>query len=438
MAPPARILELVPHEPRLDPRIDWVTRLCAELAPTEVFASVWEDSAPAREYDGRVYVERVPVGEYAPLGTKAVATALGALGATGPGRRYIERSVRLEDRNGDDPAGSLDHHVGALVRFLAVSGYGRLIASALYRRARAVSVAPAVIVCHDSPALPAGVALKQLFGARLVYDSHELAPEADLQAPAWERRVVAALERRLVRRADGVVTVSPPLARVFERLFGLSGVVAAPNAVPFERAQGPPSERAAEYPVRFLLQGQLAARRGIETLLEGWSAVDPDRAVLQIRAPASPFRDDVERRFAGAIARGAVTLLEPVSQDRLVEAAAEADVGIIPYPGVSAIHDYACPNKLSEYMHAGLAILSTDLEYVGGLLRRYDCGVTYEAGRPGAVSSAVAALVSDLPRLDRLKRNAYAAGRDDFNWETQSMRYRELLTRLLTEGRAGA
>jgi glycosyltransferase involved in cell wall biosynthesis len=435
MAPPPRILELVPHEPRLDPRIAWVTALCAELAPTEVYATVWEETAPAREYDGRVYLERVPVGEHASVGMRAVATAFGALGATGPGRRYAERSVRPAGRNGRGRADALDRHLGAVVRFLAVSGYDRLIASALYRRARAVSIAPAVVVSHDLASLPAGVALKELFGARLVYDSHELAPEADLLAPAWRRRVVAALERRLVHRADGVVTVSPPLARELERLFGLAGVVAAPNAVPLEPVPAPASERATAYPVRFLLQGQLAAGRGIETLLEGWSGVDPERAVLWIRAPASAYRDDVERRFAGAIARGAVALLDPVPGDRLVEAAAAADVGVIPYPGVSAIHDYACPNKLSEYMHAGLAILSTDLEYVGGLLRRYDCGATYETGRPEAVAEAVSALVADLARVDRLKRNAYAAAREDFNWERQSVGYRDLLTRLLAEGR---
>jgi glycosyltransferase involved in cell wall biosynthesis len=433
----ARIVELVPHEPRLDPRIAWVTALCAEIAPTEVYAAVWERASPSREYDGRVYVERVPVGEYASVRAKSVAAALGALGATGPGRRYAERALQPEtDVDGAD--GSLDHHVGALVRLLTFSGYGQLIANALVRRTRALSIPPAVVVCHDLPALPAALALKELFGSRVVYDAHELSPEADLLAPAWERRTLTRLERRLIRRADGVVTVSPPLARAFEGLFGIEGVVAAPNAVPFSEVTSRPPERAARHPVHFLLQGQLAARRGIETLLEGWRSVDASRAVLQIRAPESPFKEHLRRDLAGELERGAVELPEPVAETELVEAAAASDVGVIPYPAGSAIHDFACPNKLSEYMHAGLAIMSTNLDYVGSVLNRFDCGVTYETGDPASVSATVNALVEDLPRLDRLRQNAFAAGRDEFNWERQSAEYRALLTRLLFERRAAA
>jgi acetylornithine deacetylase/succinyl-diaminopimelate desuccinylase-like protein len=47
-----------------------------------------------------------------------------------------------------------------------------------------------------------------------------------------------------------------------------------------------------------------------------------------------------------------------------------------------------------------------------------------------ALAAAVERLVSDLPRLDELKRNSFEATRTDFNWDVQSRPYRALLEEL--------
>ena len=65
MESPRRILMLVPHEPELDPRIRWVTQLCAEFGPTDIIASVSSIEMlksvgrPAQEYNGNIYLERI-------------------------------------------------------------------------------------------------------------------------------------------------------------------------------------------------------------------------------------------------------------------------------------------------------------------------------------------------------------------------------------------
>ncbi|HEU4683064.1 MAG TPA: glycosyltransferase, partial [Nitrospira sp.] len=322
------------------------------------------------------------------------------------------------------------HRIGSACRFLSNLASFALIVSALYRRGRALSIAPAVIVCHDIFALAAGVRLKRVFGCALLYDSHELWPEADLIAQQWEKRLTARIEGRLVRDADVVVTVSPPLARHLERIYHIPHVISAPNAEPL----APPSigrrVASSSKPLKCLLQGRVSPRRGIEELFEAWTEIEPDEAVLYVRCPQNAFLFELCAAFRKMIEDQRIVVLPAVPEHQLVEAAAFADIGLIPYWNSSLIHRYCCPNKLSQYMQAGLALLCNDLEYVSMVVKQYDCGLTYNAAVPESLPQAVSWLAGHLGDLDRMKRNALRASCSEFHWDAQSAEYRSALESL--------
>jgi glycosyltransferase involved in cell wall biosynthesis len=429
---PPRILALAARQPDLDPRFRWVNWLCSKLARTDFFAAVWPPvEGPEREYDGRLYLERVDVKLHATTGTKALGAALGGLLTLGPVVRDVERVNRLATtENGTPPVNRL----GVTGRLLASYGQQRVVISALLERSLAVSIPPAVVVCHDLPTLPVGIALRRAFGSRVVFDCHDLWSDINPVADGWERMLISRFERRLVPRADRVVTVSPPLARHLEREYGLREVVVSPNAEPFHGVAKPASERPASLPVRFLFQGGAVPGRGLDVLLDTWRRLDDERAVLYLQCPESAYYADLRSRFHDLIERGRVVIVPPVESVALVAAAASADVGVIPYLGDSINHQFACPNKLSQYMQAGLAILGQKLDFVAEVIGRYECGIVYDATSAESLSAAVTQLVSDLPRLDELKQNAFKTAQSEFNWDVQSKAYAQLLKELLEEG----
>jgi glycosyltransferase involved in cell wall biosynthesis len=383
-----------------------------------------------REYDGTVYLERVNVYDHASTAAKRAAKYTSPLWGVGHLSHYNgDQTGHQTERHRDSWFESTKIHVGHVARFVASSFHANMIRSALQRRAKVVSLPPSVVVCHDIYALPVGLALKRAFGSRVLYDSHEFWPEGNLLAPTWETLLITAVERKMIRGADAVVTVSTPLARHLQQLYGLARVVVAPNAEPVRKIPpGPP--RRTSLPVRFLLQGQIAPGRGIEELVDAWQRVCDERAILYIRAPASRLVEALRRRFRDGLQRGAIVVLPPVDVENLVDGCRFADVGVIPYAGSNLNHRYACPNKLSQYMHAGLAVLTTRLEYVADITNRYGCGVTYEAGDDASLATAIKRLTSDLTALDRMKENALAAARSEFNWEVQSQAYLAELRRL--------
>ena len=313
-----------------------------------------------------------------------------------------------------------------LSRFVRLWASHLRLVCALYRRARAMSVVPRVMICHDWFALAAAVKIKKRLRCPIIYDSHEFWPEADLLARKWEQRVMSFVERRLIRYADAVVTVSPQLARHLERHYGLARVVSVPNAEPRGAAGGRRANTAGT-PVRFLFQGRATRERGIEDMIQAWSNVADERGVLYLRCPETEYLSQLRAQYRHLIDRNRLVVLEAVGEKDLIPAARFADVGIIPYAGTNPNHVFCCPNKLSQYMQAGLAVLSNNLEYVAEVLRHHRCGVVYDARQARSFAQAVLFFIEHSDELEKMKALALHAAQTEFNWEVQSAPYRELV-----------
>jgi glycosyltransferase involved in cell wall biosynthesis len=212
-------------------------------------------------------------------------------------------------------------------------------------------------------------------------------------------------------------------------------VQAVPNAEPLAQTSLPSCHRPLTYPLKFLLQGRVVPGRGIEELLDAWRLLEDSRAVLILRVPPNAYLSYLCSKYRKAIDKGHIILASPVEEAELVTAASSADVGVIPYPGPNLNHVYACPNKLSQYMQAGLAILgNADLEFVSEIINRQQCGVIYKAAEPDTLMEAVHHLIQQTDRLQAMKTCAYEYARVEFNWEKQSESYKKIIEQLFQRG----
>jgi glycosyltransferase involved in cell wall biosynthesis len=98
----------------------------------------------------------------------------------------------------------------------------------------------------------------------------------------------------------------------------------------------------------------------------------------------------------------------------LVREAEPFDIGLFALPGHSQQNALALPNKLFEYIMAGLALCVSDLPAMARLVARYDVGVTLRDVAPAAIAAAINGL--DPSAIDRFKRNSIAAAAA-LNWE---------------------
>jgi glycosyltransferase involved in cell wall biosynthesis len=461
---PSRILMLVPHEPEKDPRIKWVTRLCSQIGRTDILGFTSTNEKPLREYDGIIYLERIQVDLYSSKTKKIVYLFLNLLQYGSARLRRIIRFAEGLRQSGKEPSlrtniltissssssqphkkteetklfSSIPKTITGIIkrmvyvyRFILRLSFYYFIVDALYQRARTMSIIPRVIICHDIYALAAGAKIKRMYQCPLIYDSHELWPEANLEAKNWEKKVTAFIEHKFIQYADKVITVTPQIARHLEYLYGITGILIAANAEPFNHSMSRSCDKPLSLPIKFLFQGNASMGRGMEEFLELWSRLKDDRAILILRAPENDYYKYLQSRFQREINAGRIVISPPVAESDLIAVASLADIGVIPYGGPSLNHIFACPNKLSQYMHAGLAVLcNQDMEFVCNIVRRYECGLTYNATKPEIVIAALQSLINAPQHLQSMKNNAYKAARSEFNWEVQSKDYYQAIYKL--------
>jgi glycosyltransferase involved in cell wall biosynthesis len=401
------LLVLVPHEPTLDPRVHYTAESLGQRYAVSVLATVQEtEERPEENQPQAGYsTERIPYRR--DMGALRMAVS------------FLALWLRRGPRRGTGCPRSEGSALQGLRWALSVLRFTFQASDLLYRRAIRVDRAPAVIYCHDLYCLQAGVMLKRRWGARLVYDSHEYYPYRHLLRSFT--RVIGAYEASLVSHVDAYVTVSPQLASELARVYGVEPVHAIPNVepVPDPRPPTPVSEMTgiAYGRLKVLYQGTFAEGRGLEEVLREWTEVDGTRIALFLRGPRNEWREGLERlaEELGLLGKS-VYFLPPVLEKDLIGAAQEADIGLIPYKGDLPSYRFACPNKLSQYLHAGLAILANRIPFVEQTVARGQAGLCYDVDEPGSFVRAVEALTADRPAVERLRRNALAFARSEYSW----------------------
>jgi glycogen(starch) synthase len=291
-----------------------------------------------------------------------------------------------------------------LARLLARSGR-------LWNAARGLGP-PAVVHANDLDTLPAGYALARRANARLVYDAHELYSEFDSPAPLVARRLTVLLEGALARRADAVVTVSEGMASELSTRLRLTRpplvVLNAPN-----RSRGaarPPTTGV----LRVVYQGGLGPGRELDDLLVAAGATGVELTIRIRMADPARLRAEIDRR--GLADR--VRVADPLPPSEALAALNEFDVGLIFDRPRTRNSDLSVPNKLFEYLMAGLAVVAPHLETLGPFITEERIGRTYDPYRPEELQRMLEELARDRPALAEAQARSRALALDRLNAES--------------------
>jgi glycosyltransferase involved in cell wall biosynthesis len=271
-----------------------------------------------------------------------------------------------------------------------------------------------VVHANDLDTLPAAWLLARRHASRLVYDAHELYAEYEADPPRLARAATTALERVLGRRADAVVTVNEPIAaELAARLRPRRPPLVVLNAP--EREPVEPSLET-NGPLRAIYQGAFGPGRPLADLLDALVvAPGVELTVRAVRIAPDAVRAEIARRGL----QGRVEVAEPLPPGRLLDGLRGAEVGVIFDRPQSRNSELSLPNKLFEYLMAGLAVAVPDLPALASLVEAEGVGVVFAAGRPHELGAALERLAADRTRLAELRRRAADAAWTRLNAEAQ-------------------
>jgi glycosyltransferase involved in cell wall biosynthesis len=277
-----------------------------------------------------------------------------------------------------------------------------------------------VVHANDFETLPAAWWLAREGRARLVYDAHELYAEQEANPSHLYRAAVRWLERSLAKRASAVATVSPDLATTLHARLALDRPPFVVLNCPELQDVAPPTERSAAEPLRAIYQAGMGTGRLLDDLLRAAELAPSVEITLRVlRSDPHALQAEIDRR--GLASR--VHVEDPVRSDRLIDALIGFDVGLVIDRPVSLNNTLGFPNKLFEYLMAGLAVVVPRLPTMGAFVEREEVGLTFEPGRPDGLADALTRLSQDRPRLLAMRTRAREIALERFNAEAQ---YEEL------------
>lgn len=285
---------------------------------------------------------------------------------------------------------------------------------------RGVAAKGAAVSVHHVMLLPVGVLVKLLSRARLVYDAHELETEsASLVNSPVAKRVTKITEWALLRFVDQIIVVSEPIGDWYRARH--SSPVTAIHNYPRRAvtSQGRNSLRLIhdipDDQTVFIYQGAIQANRGIHLLLEVFTAGMVPNGVLVLMGYGAMARD----AQSAADSSPHVRYQPAVPPDQILSYTSTADVGLCVFDAVCRSYALAMPNKLFEYIQAGLpVVVGRPLSAMSSVVCERGIGLTSDL-----TPSALASALNEICRSDRsamLAAIKSAAG--EFTWENEEPR----------------
>ena len=276
---------------------------------------------------------------------------------------------------------------------------------------------PAIWLANDWTTLPVAQRLAEEQGVPFGYDTHELATSEYGHRAKWRilyQPLILALERHGIAHASVVSCVSDGIAGHLQRLYRMKQRPMVIRNMPHYELY---AFRPTQSSIRVLYHGIVAPGRGLEACISSVPQWAEGRS-LSIRGPAQDaYRAELEALIAEEGVGDRVTLLPPVPMIDLIREATAFDVGIFMFPSANRHNLYVLPNKIFEYVMAGLAVCVSDLPEMAAVVHGHDLGVLVKEMQPEKIAVAINSM--DREHVDHFKRNAVKAAAE-LNWEAES------------------
>ncbi|MDQ6661254.1 MAG: glycosyltransferase [Chloroflexota bacterium] len=278
-------------------------------------------------------------------------------------------------------------------------------------------------------ALPACYLAARFRHKPLIFEAYELPlcdrPLFDMsRSRRWLHSLLTIVLAHILPRCTAVITVSPPIVQEIKKCYRVSRVSLLRNLPTYKKVSRTNylRERLGLAPdVRIALyQGYLQPDRGLERLVRAASYLEPNMVIVLMGQGVGTTQDDLERLIVEKGVADRVKILPSVPYHELLAWTASADIGLTVIPLDYTLNMKMClPNKLFEYLMAGLPVLSAPLEAVTEIITTYGVGHIVPSMEPAAVGAAINAMVKDETVLANMRSNALTAAEQTLCWERE-------------------
>lgn len=271
---------------------------------------------------------------------------------------------------------------------------------------------------HD-PELLVPMYFLKLKGKTIIYDVHEDVPRA-IMGREWTtkfiRRIIASIfqiiENETSRKFDAIIAATPVIAKRFN---GINKNTITVNNYPQLKEMNliVTSKNKAE---KICFSGIINEPRGIRYIIEALSNVDIKFKIIGDFSSES-FRSELETLEGWKN----VEYLGFLSRSEMFRELSECIAGVVtflPLPN----HINAQPNKMFEYMAAGIPVIASDFPLWREIIDSNKCGLCVNPKDLKDIATAIEFLKSNPEEVKKMGENGRKALVEKYNWENEAQK----------------
>src|SRR4030043_56925 len=277
-----------------------------------------------------------------------------------------------------------------------------------------------LLVANDLDTLPANYLVSKLKHLPLVYDSHEyFTGVPELNNKPFRKWFWKTIERSIFPHLKYVMTVSDSISEQYEIEYKIRPLVVR-NCSPVSSDIKPYLHRDLGIPEDHLLLviqgGGINIDRGGEELIE---AINETESVILLVIGAGDVYKILKDRTDSLNLGGRIRFIPKLPWPEMMRYTKTADAGLTLDKETNLNYRFILPNKLFDYISAGIPVIASRRIEVEKIVLGNNCGIIIPEITPQEISNAIKKLRDDRALLNKLKQNSvYASG--SLNWENES------------------
>jgi glycosyltransferase involved in cell wall biosynthesis len=258
----------------------------------------------------------------------------------------------------------------------------------------------------------------------LIYDTHELFCEVpELQGRPFKRKIWQSIEAYIFPKLKCVFTVNDSIASIYTKKYGVKVYPVRNVPVSYSNILSHVSKKnlgIAPNKKIILLQGAgINKQRGAEELVE--AMVQINNTILLIIGGGDVLQD-LKEKVNQLKLFDKVMFIPTLPLEKLQNYTSVADLGVTLDKDSNLNYKYSLPNKLFDYIHAGVPVLASDLPEVKKIINRFQVGIMIKSHNPLHIAHVINNVLADENKLLQWKANTIKA-KQELNWENEEQEF---------------
>lgn len=297
--------------------------------------------------------------------------------------------------------------------------------------AAALEIDADVYHLHDPELMQIALKIKRK-GKLVIFDAHEDLPKQILSKPYLSKisarlisGAVKRYEKYICRRLTAIITATPFITSKFKSINPKSFTI---NNFPL---LGELFSESIEWHHRkdhVCYVGGLSKIRGAVEMIDGLAASKRVGVILHVAGELS--EEETKTRVSASDGVNKVKFLGQISRDEVRELLASSKGGVVTFLPVPN-HIDAQPNKMFEYMSAGIPVIASNFKLWREIIEGNDCGICVDVSHPEEIGKAIDQLLDDDQLAKQLGANGRRAVMTKYNWSIEEKNLLDLYSDLV-------